>query len=225
MRGYFFYPPKAKFAKVIPKIKIYANLQVKRSAQDLFAKQVEKIIWQYKLSPTTTNIAPSEDIKEIQILNLFAKEKDISELVFKTIDQSIPSPIIFQIFYQDMIMIKATYKRQSLKDKSKHIISKYLQTEYFSKNEEKKPLPLSLDLSKLYTYLLNDLMPINLKEQNLEKKLEILDKIQSLKTKCKNLEQKMISEKQFNKKLKLNQILKELKQEIKRIECETKDAN
>lgn len=217
MKGYFLFPPKTLFGKPIPKIKIYQFSDLNSATKEKFVSEVDKIIWQHKLSKETTNLAGTKEVPEIQIFNIYAKEKEVSEIVLKTIDRAIPFPIIFQIFSDDKIKIKAAYKRPSDSDKAKWVIDKYLETEWFDKNEEQKPLPLGLDLSKVYEQILHDLIPIEInhkEDSSIEDKISTLQKIQQLEKKYAQLKSKRDKEKQFNKRVELNDEIRILMNEL-----------
>ena len=47
------YPKQAAFGRVLPKNKIYEHSGANTRLKDLFVKQVEQIVWQYKLAPET----------------------------------------------------------------------------------------------------------------------------------------------------------------------------
>ena len=88
----FDYPPQAQFQRTLPKSKIYEFAKPRRAIRDRFVSQVAEIIWQYKLSPETTNLAAAHGIHEIQIFQITLKTGDLHDDVLRTIDQAIPSP-------------------------------------------------------------------------------------------------------------------------------------
>lgn len=45
------YPKQATFGRVLPKNKIYEHSGANTRLKDLFVKQVDQVIWQYKLAP------------------------------------------------------------------------------------------------------------------------------------------------------------------------------
>ena len=78
MKGYFLFPSKTLFGKPIPKIKIYQFSDLNSATKEKFVSEVDKIIWQHKLSKKTTNLAGTKEVPEIQIFNIYAKEKEVS---------------------------------------------------------------------------------------------------------------------------------------------------
>jgi len=57
----FNYPKAAAFERVLPKSKIYEHSKPSNAVKELFVKQVDKIVWQYKLAPETINL-PAADL-------------------------------------------------------------------------------------------------------------------------------------------------------------------
>ena len=53
--GLFEYPKQAFFGKFVPKNKIYANAKISNALKKKFSA-IEKINWQFKLSPETINL-------------------------------------------------------------------------------------------------------------------------------------------------------------------------
>lgn len=106
----FHFPKQAAFERVVPKSKIYEHSKPSNTVKELFIKQVEKIVWQYKLAPETINLTAKPSVPEIQIFSLALKTPDLSEDVLRCIDQAIPLPIFYQLTFEDRIKVKAAYK-------------------------------------------------------------------------------------------------------------------
>jgi len=47
------YPAQAAFGRTLPKSKIYEHSGANTRLKGLFVKQVEQIVWQYKLAPVS----------------------------------------------------------------------------------------------------------------------------------------------------------------------------
>ena len=47
--GLFEYPPNAAFGRVLPKSKVFAFGKVTRRLRDLFAAEIDRIVWRFKL--------------------------------------------------------------------------------------------------------------------------------------------------------------------------------
>jgi len=126
-------------------------------------------------------------------------------------------PIVFQLYYEDKIKIKAAYKRPSDADNNKWVRESYFETEWLEADTQKEALPVALDLPKLYEKMLQTLMP-NIKEYSVDVSLkEQVSHLQIYKSKEKEYEKlkaKRDKEKQFNRKAEINRQLKALQKEL-----------
>ena len=153
------YPKKTKFGKMVAKSKIYKHANASSALKDKFKAQIDKITWSYKLAPETLNLNASDSVSEIQIFDVKVKIQNVSEELLRVIDKVIPFPIIFQLYYEDKIKIKAAYKRPSDADSSKWVIESYFESEWLDADTQRESLPVALDLTKLYEKMLQVLMP------------------------------------------------------------------
>ena len=155
----FDYPVKARFGRKIAKSKLYENASVNTKLKDKFINQIDKIIWQYKLAPSTLNLDATDKVPEIQVFDIFIKSNQIDQALLEVIDKAIPLPIIFQIHKGNKVKIKAAYKRPSESANNKWVIESYFESEWLDKDTAKQPMPQALDLGKLYEQILKSLMP------------------------------------------------------------------
>lgn len=214
--GLFEYPKSAVCGRILPKNKIYEHGSPTSAVKELFVRQVDQIVWQFKLSPETINLPRSRSVPEIQVFSVTLREGEIKRDVLRFMDQSIPYPIFFELCFEDQIKAVAAYKRPSEVDKTKWVLSDYFETSWLPKETPRKPLPLVLNLESLYASLLTSLIPfpIRLGEglQDFVARMELFRSRQKEMEKC---ESRLKKEKQFNRKVKINAELLELKKEIK----------
>ena len=218
MSFFYEFPAKAEFGKVLPKNKIYEHASPSTSVKSLFVKEVDKIIWSYKLSPETINLPTKGDVEEIQIFSILLKTGELKEEVLAAIDKAIPSPILYILSYEDKFQYAAAYKRRSEVDKAKWVVSGYYKTRWISGDKKRIPLPVVLDLKALYHALLKALIPLS-QGQN-ETMAGLINRAEKLKTKERELsrvEARLRKEKQFNRKVEINSKLKSLKKEIEHL--------
>ena len=57
MSAFFDYPKSAAFGRVVPKTKIYEHAGANTALKDLFVREVDQIVWRFKLAPETTNLS------------------------------------------------------------------------------------------------------------------------------------------------------------------------
>ena len=210
------FPKKATYGKVIPKNKIYTFAKPNTQVKELFVREVDKIVWSYKLSTKTINLPESGFVKEIQIITIDLKSKDLNVNVLRTIDKAIPSPIIFTLRFNNKICYTGAYKRQNEADKFKWVISEYFQSPWIKENKERQPLPVALNLRILYETMIKNLILISpISNENMDEFIARVEQIDIKKGEAKKLQQKIEKEKQYNRKVELHTYLVNLKKEMK----------
>lgn len=206
------YPPQAAFGRTIPKIKIYDNGSVSTRLKELFVKQVEQIVWQYKLAPETIHLSARPDVPEIQILQIQIKVPELHHDVLRCIDQAVPFPLIFELAFQDRNQVVAGYKRASVSAAGDWAISEYFSTGWLPAGTERTAMPMALHLGGLYEQLLQRLVPLVPRPQ--EPLIELVaraSRIRSLRSEVAKTVSKLETEKQFNRKVEINSTLRKLK--------------
>lgn len=198
----FIYPAKAALNRVVPKTKIYANTKPSKSIKDKFVSQISEIIWKYKLSPETTNLAARDGFTEVQIFEITLKEPELGTEVLDAIDKAIPYPIFFRLLYNDQVKTVAAYKRPAADGSGSWVIDEYFETEWSDVTAPIIPLPVALDMKSLYEQMIGafiDLTPRN--GEPLESLVERVRMIRKYRRELRALESKINGEKQFNRKV------------------------
>lgn len=152
------FPASATVNRAIPKNKLYQQGNANTKLKQLFVDDVGQIIWAYKLSASTLNIQSNTDLQEVQIFRLISKHGDINLTIIKYIDKLIPTPIIFEVVHGDNVKVIATYKRASQSDHSKVVTDQYYESDWLT-DSQRQPLPVVLNLSDLYSHLIEQLLP------------------------------------------------------------------
>lgn len=229
MTALFEYPKQAEFGRIVAKSKIFERVKPSRKLQNRFASQVKKIVWRYKLSPKTINIAETGKIKEIEIFELLLKiprqeKEQFDTRILHCIDRAIGHPIIFHLIRSDAngensIKVIATYKRPSEADKNKWIVdNEYFETDWLPEETVRQKLPVVLNLSGLYETLLRELIPLDSKkDESLEAHIERMGQVVTNAKEYEKLEARMKNEKQFNRKVEINADLRVLGDEIEKL--------
>jgi len=215
------FPQSAYFGRVVPKSKIYEKSLATTAVKEMFVKEVNKIIWKYKLSSKTINLPSRGAIYEIQIFTVELKNGTLKQEVLRTIDRAIPSPIIFQLVFGNKFKYIAAYKRPNDADKSKSVISNYFETDWVNQNSDQRSLPVALDLGILYEKLLLNLIKEPIRPH--EKFKEFINRLEILKVKEKELSKLNVQikkEKQYNRRVELNRKFNVLKSEIRSLKDE-----
>ena len=216
----FHYPKQAAFERVLPKSKIYEHSKPTSAVKELFVKQVDKIIWQYKLAPETINLPAKPNVPEIQVFTIALKTPELSEDVLRCIDQAIPLPIFYQLTFANRIKIKAAYKRHSDADAGKWVTESYFETDWLPSDASRAELPVVLDLAGLYEHLLRPLMSLPPRPgESLKVQVERLSLLRTKQNEYRKLETRLNNEKQFNRKVELNAQLRNLKKQLETLTC------
>lgn len=218
MTTLFEYPKGAMFGKLLPKVKIYKHARANTRVQKLFVKQVDRIVWQYKLAPETINLDSTNVVSEIQIFHLHLRAVKYSDEVLRTIDRAIPFPVIFELLHGGKIKTVAAYKRPSESDKVKWVVSEYLSGAWKSENSQRKPLPRALNLENLYDGILTALLPERLGgAESIAKRIERIELIRSKQRDIQRIKAQLGRERQFNKQIAINAKLRKVTEELKRL--------
>lgn len=209
------FPAKAAFGRVVPKEKIYAHAKPSKALREKFVAQLGKIVWQYKLSPETINLAARPGVPEIEIFDLHLKTGELSDDVLLCIDKAIPFPLFFRLVYEGRIKVVAAYKRPSDADPDKWVVDGYFASGWVSASDTQAPLPVALDLGRLYEQLLRRLMPFPAREsESLKDHVARLHQVRAKEHEVAKMESRLNKERQFNKKVELNARLRQLKSEL-----------
>jgi len=248
------FPEAAKFGRVIPKEKLYSQAGANAELKQLFVEQVAQIKWAYKLAESTINLAKTEQVHELEVIHIKLKSQTLDEKILTAIDKAIPHPTLFMLTrdakYADKgagatevnttdqeIAYQAAHKLKIItqSNKEKWQQSAYLKSQWLvPSSQHASPLPAATSLEKLYSQLLEALMPIGLqgeqnvqepksayehskpqqKKRSLEDKLADLAAIEKLNKQIEQTKAKRDKEKQFNRKRELNDQFKALKKQL-----------
>jgi hypothetical protein len=220
------YPERTRLRRVVPKNRIMVAGTPGRRVRDQLTTQVARITWEHKLAPETLNLKGSKAVPEIQVFRLALKPAGVSDElpveVLKCIDRAIGFPLIFELATsredgapRDAIRVAATYKRPSEADASKWVIDEYFATEWLPAATPRAPLPVALDLPRLYEQLLRELLPIQARpRESMAALLARHGRIAGMQRECRRLEARIHREKQFNRKVELNRQLRALEAKL-----------
>ncbi len=211
-------PAKALVSRRIPKNKFYEKLQAGKSLKTKFIRQIDHIVWKYKLSQDTINISPAKDVEEIQVFEVHLKEKNLAKEVLDCIDRAIPYPIVFVLIHQDEYQLAVAYKQRSRQHEDRAVVDSYFFSEW--QDESGKPFKLlkGLDLHAVYENIIRQLMPLQQgRSTDLQESIDKQKQAQALQRDISLLEAKIRKEKQFNRKVDYNLKLQEKQNELEKI--------
>ncbi|MGY6630551.1 MAG: DUF4391 domain-containing protein [Wenzhouxiangella sp.] len=220
------YPERTRLGRVVPKNRVMVAGAPSQRVRDQLTQKVAKITWAHKLAPETLNLKGSQAAPEIQVFRVALKPAGVSEElpidVLKCIDRAIGFPLIFELTSRrddgaprDAIRVAATYKRPSEANAGQWVIDDYFATDWLPAATVRAPLPVALDLSRLYEQILRELLPIQARQgENLAALIERHARITAKQRECQQMQNRIRREKQFNRKVEFNRQLKALKAEL-----------
>lgn len=218
MTTLFAYPTNAAFGRVLPKSKIYERTQPTTAVKELFVRQVEQIVWQYKLAPETIKVQGTAAVPEIQIFHVALKTGELKPEALRCIDQAIPFPLVFELHHEGNVKGIAAYKRPSEADSAKSVISTYFATDWLPEGTPRQPLPVVFDLEALYAQLLAPLLPYPPRSgESLQAQVDRMAEIERVKRELERCEARLAKEKQFNRKVAMNAEKRELNGQLKNL--------
>ncbi|MGI6307333.1 MAG: DUF4391 domain-containing protein [Dethiobacteria bacterium] len=209
-------PEKTLYDKRIPKSKFYEKLKMGSKLKEKFVRQIDYIIWKHKLSRHTVNITPTPEVQEIQIFEVYLKQRELAQDVLESIDRAIPYPILFVLVYGKEARLAVAYKKRSQQHENRFVVDSYFYSEW--RNELSLDLLKGLTLKAVYENLLKSLISVSPGSgQALEQAIEKQKELDKLKREIGALEAKIARERQFNRKVKYNIELQEKKKELQRL--------
>jgi Domain of unknown function (DUF4391) len=209
------YPSLAAFGRPLPKSKIYERSAISKRLKDLFVKQVEQIVWQYKLAPETIKLAARAGVPEIQVFQIQLKMRDLHRDVLRCIDEAVQFPIVFELAFEGRTQVVAAHKRPNEADASRWVLSDYFATDWLPEHSQRAAMPVALHLGGLYEQLLHALIPLPARPQeSLATLVERASQVRALQRDVDKTTARLEKEKQFNRKVEINAQLRQLKNEF-----------
>ena len=215
MTGFFDYPKGAAFGRVLPKNKIYEHAGASAALKDLFIKEVDQIIWKFKLAPETINLAATRSVSEIQIFSVSLRRSELNLDVLRAIDRTIPFPLIFELTWSGKRKAVAAFKRPSEAGSTKRVVSEYFESAWVEETAARQPLPVSLNLGALYEQMLSALMPEqSAPDEDIQARVARVEAIRAKTREVERIKVRLDREKQFNKRVAINAELRVAKQNL-----------
>lgn len=207
----FNYPKKTHFRRVLPKNKIYVHAKASKALQARFVEEVEKITWLCKLAPETLNIPASKNVQEIEIFEIQLKQQELHEDILRAIDRTVQHPIAYQLRFKDQIRFVMPSKRRNEADSNKWVIGEYFSTDWRTAEASTEDLPVVLNMAALHEQLLRAHFSIPARpHESLADQVARITALQQKQREASQIESRLHKTKQFNRKVELNQRLRQL---------------
>ncbi len=220
-KAQFVWPAQAAVNRPVPKTKIYAHAKPTAALRALFVEQVENITWAYKLAPETINLPAKPDVPEIEVFEIALKRPEVSHSVLRCIDKAIPFPILFVLRHDSRSQATAAYKRPSDAASGQWVLGDYHAAPWQKDDAPRVALPVALDLQGLYEQLVRQHLAIPARPgESLRDQLDRLAHLSAKRAVATKLEARLAQEQQFNRKVKINSVLRELNAELAKLESD-----
>ena len=192
-------------------LKFYEKSTINTKLQKEFVNSIKKITWKYKLAESTIGLATTDTVTEIQVFEVELKKMVLPLKVLKIIDKSIPYQILYRFLYNGNVSWGIT-----LKDKT--TVENY----YFSQWNEDITFDFTgINLEKVYQKIVKSFIDHKTSDESTFKNIVETDKkIKALENEILLLESKIKKEKQLNRKVEINKVLLEKKDQLKEIKCQ-----
>lgn len=207
-------PKSTEFNKRIPKQKFYENMEISVALKRVFTEQVKTIYWRNKIASTTLNLANGSNVTELEVFEIRLNSPVLDDGLLRQIDKEIPYHILFLLEYQGRYQAWIGYKVAATSGNKAFKVNCYYHTEWLDADE----LILSIDglnLDVVYENFVRQIAGDKLKAESSGESLELSvardEKRQQLQKQISALQVKMHKEKQLNKQMEMNTMIKKLK--------------
>ena len=204
------WPKATAFGRVVPKSKIYTHASATTALKARFVEQVDQINWAHKLAPETVNLPATKRVREVQVFRIRLKTPAAHETMLRAIDRAIPFPLIFELTHGGQTQVAAAYKRPSEADSTKWVLGDMFRSDWLAANTPRAPLPVALDMARLYEALLAPLIPVAPTEaEPLQSRLDRAAALKAQESEINRLKSRLKNERQFNRRVEINGVLRE----------------
>ena len=209
-------PKTTEFNKRIPKQKFYENVDISPALRKSFVEQIKTVYWKNKIAAATINLAPGNNVDELEVFELHLNTPVLDEALLRQIDREIPYHILFILEYQGKYQAWIGYKEAAASGSKAFKVNSYYHTDWL--DEAELPLRLEgLSMDAVYENFVRQIAGEKLKAvqagESLKESVE-RDKLkQELQKRIATLKAKIRKEKQLNKQMQLNSELKKVKKE------------
>lgn len=228
-------PDNCRTGNTIYKKMFYDMGSLSAGDKAIFKDDIDKITWQYSISPSNANIPKyKDDIREydeIAVIEIELSNIKRYKRMCEIIQINIPYPILLIAKHENEFALNLAHKRTNLTDSSKNTVDDYHYSEWIDIDDLTKRQSQFLDsiemakqsfnnLYEFYNSLIGNLIKFNasiysddyesVSSKNVDEIKAIQNKIEKIDLEIVGLRSKMKKELHFNNKIKINVELKRL---------------
>ena len=209
------FPKSTEFNKRIPKTKFYEHIELGRKIKDSFVKDIDSIIWENKIAPSTVNISAGETVTEIQVFRIVLKHSEFNTNVLRIIDEQIPYHILFIVCAGNKEQAWIGHKEKSGSESRAFKVDSYYHTAW----QKPENLYLTIDgmnMDAVYENFVRQIADSNTQVQwnedlSAKENTAIIEEQKKLRKQIEKLERQLRKETQPRKKFEIYQNIKTLK--------------
>ena len=137
MLDYLNLPDSTIADKTITK-SIFELAEISNSDKKLLSKDVDRIVWEYRISQDNTNIAPYctdlLDYSEIQVISVYLKQRAHVSRITNLILSSFQYPLLVVFHEQSESLFVAAHVRINQNDRSRLVVEDVVKTKWIDDN-------------------------------------------------------------------------------------------
>jgi hypothetical protein len=210
------FPKSTEFGKIISKEQFYENMNVDTAMKKLFVSDIERVVWQNKLSSKTINIDKGEKVIEIDVLEIKQKNNKFNHKIIEFIDRNVPHHTVFVLTFENKGQVCISYKQELANKEGKFKINSFYKTEYTYVDKLQLDIK-GLNLDKVYENFILQVAGDKLNVGNgvgIEEAIVKSVRLERLQKEINTLESRVKREQQFNVQVKLNEELRVLRERM-----------
>jgi preprotein translocase subunit SecB len=178
-------------------------------------ENIASVCLTHVLSPTTTNLEPSKNVKEIYVINIDIKTKEMPDKFIEALNKQILFQTLFKVCYNSDVKYIC-----SLKVFDENYNMKVLKT--YSTDWQKqlhKDLPITTKLEEVYKTIIANIVGYGFRiDETFNDYMERTSNIKRQKIEIERLIKLMNAEKQPNIKMNINDRIKQMEKDLQRME-------
>lgn len=198
------YPPTTVVGKHVPKNAFYEHLEMNANMKKHFEDDIHVIKWLYKLAPSTLNVEDGKTVHEIVVFSVKLKSQECPDDVFLFIDKNMPRHVVFILEFEERYKLLFNYKEWLDTTAETFKIVKSFASEWLDECDLLLPIK-GLTMDAIYENMAGSVSGYGTtNSEDTKRAIELQSMIQKEKKNVEALQKRIRTERQFNRKVVLN---------------------
>ena len=208
-------PQSTEYGKRIPKQKFYENLTITPDLKRCFVDQIKTIIWRNKIAAATANIEQGKTVTELEVFEIQLAGQELNPGVMQLIDKQIPYHILFILTHEGKAQAWIGYKEAALTGNNAFKVTAYYHTEWIDAEQ----LSLRMEgysTDAVYESFIRQIGGEQIADQDkpIAEAVALAERRKKMQREIAALQKKVDNEKQFNRRVEMNEMLRKLKEKF-----------